>query len=481
MSQTSPSQHDKDSAELKSALEWVLEEPRQAQDYTHADDTAHHDQGQYQEPLQNDAQALHHWLQIFEVRNRHTYRSYRREALRFRMFLENFYGDHPHLLRNATEMDVQCYMHAMLGEPIYHSNLETKPDITNAPRLAQSLLTKSSVRLPALPFNNTMNENGVCFQPRAELLEKYGFTSRTKPFQKPVKKSTLALSMQILSAMYEFWRTPTAMHNAPYALANPVRRIRLSQAWGTNQTERYLPTEAIRAMQEHLDQEGKGMVFGTAAYTIYQRSRLIFALLFGLWMRREEAINLKMGSFTSTLDGWCVNFKRKGGKIQSLPVSNWIMQELFEYRAAMGLPEKPSPDETIPALITRRQTNHTHSMTESTMYRCVKMLAERTARKIQTGEIQLQMPAHLSAEQVEHRKNAILEKLHLFSPHWFRHSAATIAINTGRMSLKTASRTLAHQSEHITSSMYHHADEDAIKQGLDSMADILKPSSFRNL
>ena len=58
-------------------------------------------------------------------------------------------------------------------------------------------------------------------------------------------------------------------------------------------------------------------------------------------------------------------------------------------------------------------------------------------------------------------------KLDEISPHWFRHSGASIAINTGAMTLENASNMLGHSSPIITAEMYYHPETSQIADGME--------------
>jgi integrase len=67
------------------------------------------------------------------------------------------------------------------------------------------------------------------------------------------------------------------------------------------------------------------------------------------------------------------------------------------------------------------------------------------------------------------QRELVAKRLDEISPHWFRHSGASIAINSGAMSLDNASKMLGHSSPTITAEMYYHPDEAQIEEGMQQL------------
>ena len=441
----------------------------------------------------DDATALTHWLEIFYLRSKHTFRSYKKEAMRFRMFLHALHGPSPWLLRDATERDVQCYHDALRGD-----SFPLPPDL---PEDRMALFEHD-----ALDAATGGSPGFATLKPSPELLSSHGFTStrHDAPFSRPLNAHSLGQALAVISAMYEFWREPAAGRLEPYVTSNPVRRVRRTRSFARTQVDRYVPEEAIRAMHaicrrnvqeaeqrarqsaaENGKEGGKGN--RNSGVLMARRMSWMFALLFGLWVRRAEAVSMDMGDFRNSLDGWTVRFIRKGGKEAILPVPGWVMDALRDYREALGLPRNPdAPEATQDARqaaiqSTRRKAKGRMSrngVSDNTLYAEIKILAHQTALALENGDLDLEWPAGLnqmSPEQLEHRRQIIIQKLDTFSPHWFRHSGATIGINSGRIAAKSASNLLGHASEHTTSSMYHHSDSSHTREGVESMGDVLGP------
>lgn len=398
----------------------------------------------------DDARALQTWLSIFDHKNRATARHYRTQVGKFMLFLRLVHPDWDSAicLKLATEQDVAAFEMA----------LSHKAPAT-APRISQA-----SYRLSA------------------EQLKAEGLGSQ--PFAKPLAKSSINQALSVLNAMYEFLRQPNGTMTEPYVTVNPVKRVRKSATRNVTQTDRHIPLDGVQAMHAcMLSVLARATAAGDkATMQRYERKLWIFALLFGLWGRREEISKLSMGDFIQQHDGaWRANLSRKGGKEESLPVASWVMDSLRRYRTSLGQPRSWAPADLTPAIGRVRTRSERAPKTPSTssvasvdvhqhisdqvLYLEVKSLASETAEELAIGM--------LLPDITEERREMLVERLRRCSPHWFRHTGPTIAINNGSMSIEHASKMLGHSSLATTSQMYYHADDEKTRLGLDSLGDFL--------
>jgi integrase len=261
-----------------------------------------------------------------------------------------------------------------------------------------------------------------------------------------------------------------SVHPIAYVGANPVKRVKTSSNRMQRQTSRNFPMEAVHAMLQALelhastppDQDVKPARHAQQMHHI-ARQRWVVALLFGLWGRRAEIASIQMADFRHDGIRWTVQLSRKGGKEQVLPVADWVMKELTRYRSAVGLSPLPSSTEEGPAVgRVRDRKDHTGSVDADTIYRSITATAGLAARALRAHTILADM------EPVQ--RELVATRLEEISPHWFRHSGASIAINSGAMSLENASKMLGHSSTDITAGMYYHPDEGQIADGMEKLA-----------
>lgn len=398
---------------------------------------AHGPSGPPAPPALDDESALQAWLLVSRHRSQQTWRSYNNEARRFQLFLTLMHperanaSERRYLLRDATEADVLAY----------EATLGGRSSITGQ--------AAPTLHLPA-PERGAQPGRG---RPKAA------------PFSRALKRSSLNQALSILRALYEFWRQPDPRTGVPYVIVNPVSRVRKITGVARRKTARAVPKEAILAMRQCLDLQldAATRTQDRALAAQIERRRWIFCLLFGLWGRRTEISSLRMGDFRLGARGWEVELFRKGGKVQTLPMASFLVNELRRYRVSLGMEPMPSPGELSAAIQRLRQGHDANDpVTDQMIYREVKRLAHDTATALSDGVLSMDLPPERSA--------LVVQQLRSFSPHWFRHSGASIAINSGAMSLEEASQFLAHSDVATTAAMYHHADEDRMREGIQQAA-----------
>ena len=379
----------------------------------------------------NDGTAVRNWLVVASSRNARTFRSYEGEARKFRRFLELLHPERAgtpardFYLRDASEHDVVLYEQALL---------------------------MNTAALPAGLFAIEIGD---------------GINAK-RPFLKPLKQSSVDQALRILHAMYESFLKVNPSTRSPYVVMNPVSRMIQTSSRKPQQSDRIVPAEVIKAMSDTINHS---IVHHTGLRNSIplaraQRQRWIFTLLFGLWARRAEICTLRMNDFRPEYDGWIVSLKRKGRTAPAeLAVSDWVLTGLKAYRASLGLTPLPPADDgsfAIAPLSHRGKRERGQQISTETVYKAVTDLATDTAENIASGR--------MLTDISEERRAYILRQLKAFSPHWFRHTGATIAIEGEHMSLTAASKMLDHSSTEMTAGMYYHPERESHRAGVDSMA-----------
>ncbi|MDO9099675.1 MAG: site-specific integrase [Caldisericota bacterium] len=393
----------------------------------------------------DDERALAGWLGFLSLGNDNTFRSYRKEAFRFRMFLETIHAQTPgrstaHLMRDATEIDVKLYEAHLRGR------LKDEPLVP--------------LRVP----DEILRRYGRQDQPFLLHFEVAGVVM-VRPLQ--LKASSVNLALSVLHALYQYWLKPDPETKLAYVGANPVRRVKGSTNRVQRQSNRNFPIEALQAMMQTLDAQATqvqadGELAGRdAQLKRIARRRWVIALLFGLWGRRAEIAGLTMDQFSHDGKRWTVLLHRKGGHDEVVVVAPWVMQELTRYRKSLGLSPIPhkGDGEGMPVLAKLRdRPGNPGAAADDLVYREVQAVAADAAAALRANEILVDL------DSVD--REIIASRLDGVTPHWFRHAGASIAINTGAMSLETASKMLGHSSVAVTSAMYFHADEQAMEDGM---------------
>ena len=380
--------------------------------------------------LTDDA-VLALWLAQFERRSQQTVRSYRTQSAKFRLFLRLLHPDWPEpiLLGLAKPKDVRDYDAAL-------THKFTESEARCIVRLTPSELTL------------------------------FGLTEQ--PFAKPLAQSSVNQALAVLHAMYRFMGQASADMPQPYVPYNPVTASIRTESRAIRQTERYIPQEGITAMFQHA-RDGAAQAVLAKDYLLanrYGRALLIITLLFGLWGRRQELCTLRMCDIRRNNQGeWVADLQRKGRQDKdTIPVSAWVIQGLGAFRLSIGERASWTTDDQQPVILSLR-ARHKHSLFEpidpQTLYKEVKFLADQTVQSLLRGAA--------GVELSDFRREHVAQALSRCSPHWFRHTGPSIAINSNAMSVAHASRMLGHASLDTTSKMYYHADQSQMRQGLDSL------------
>lgn len=390
----------------------------------------------------NDLSAMREWIGLVDLKNHSTARSYKKEVTRFRLFLETIHQSNKnrnpdYLLRDATEMDVALYEAQLFGKT--RAGEAVRPLVVPA-----AILMKHGKAVDEQPFLDPAS----AMQP---------IESRESI---RLKESSVKQAISILHAMYEHWKAPHPATRMSYACHNPTRRLMAAVTRKQHKTDRCFPLLAVQAMllsarhrAERSSPEGQGKQI---------RRRWIAAMLFGLWGRRAEMAKLKMNDFIQgPLGTWRVAVDRKGGGEQHLPVAPWVMNELVIYRRHLGLPALPNPNENITAIQRLCGATLAKTVNPDLIYREVCQLARDAAHDLKSKEI-LPNIDELARED-------IVRRLSRASPHWFRHSGASIAINSGLITLENASQMLGHSSPEITATLYVEPSHLAIGAGIEAI------------
>lgn len=371
-----------------------------------------------------DAQAIGQWLAIFQGRRPNTFRTYLKEAKRWLAFLELRHGPAKEsLLKAATENDVQAFALA-LGRP------EDKRGQGEPPFVG--------VALP--PF----------------LIVKYGVNGQ--PFMTEHQPRSMNHAVATISALYEFLQQQTGPDQPAYLQYNPTLRL-----------ARMVP-RTIEKVSHHFSPRVYAEMLTTIEQTVVSdnekrrqqaRRRWLVVMLYGLWLRVGEAASLKMSSFRKSHGVWSLSVVGKGKKLRTFEVSSGVIRALTQYRLSNGLPAILSTMEDLPAILPIRPGKGRADgkpCTERSLYREVKLIAQATADRLETEGTDL--PLDEQAQLIAHIRE--------ISPHWFRHSGASEAINAS-FPVVDASERLGHADLKTTVKMYYHADAKKKRDALNEI------------
>jgi integrase len=139
------------------------------------------------------------------------------------------------------------------------------------------------------------------------------------------------------------------------------------------------------------------------------------------------------------------------------------MQSMMRYRQHLGLSALPAMTDTTSAIkrVRTRIGKEEKPINSLVIYNEVLAVGEAAANLLKEGEILPELDP-IKREQT-------IQKLRDMSPHWFRHSGASIAINSGALSLENASKFLGHSNPEITSQMYYHGSDSLTREGMQKL------------
>lgn len=376
------------------------------------------------DPFDTDQAAIDYWLSVYQLKSPNTYRSYKLEATRWIAFLEFKKGSaESSLLKRATEQDVEAYLLA-LGRPKEDRN-KTSPPFHPTP-LPAELLARARLRL--------------------------------QPFLVEHSPRSMARSLSSISSLYRTLGTPIDSSGATYVRHNPTSRLGKMQDRTVAKAEKYFTPRVYEEMLQTI-----AMEFDAAKTPLQKRQQIrrkwIVVLIYGLWIRIAEATSLSMSDFKKTQDVWSARVVGKGRKVREVVVTAAVIDHLIQYRKSLGLPALlTNMEEDIPAivaLVKRSDQFEFRHCNTSSVYREIKAIALATAKRLEAQEIGLTSEDH----------EVLIQQIMSISPHWFRHSGASEAINAGYPLVEAAAR-LGHSDVTMTQEMYYHGERRKSRDAL---------------
>ncbi len=379
------------------------------------------------EPLLFDLTAVGNWLEPFRRKSPHTHRAYQRVAGYWLYFLEQLHGHQSDLLRRAGPRDAHDFLHALTHE--------SEPAAPGSPDPGRRELVRSS---PAQePF----------WRDRSPEARPNHFGVTSNPFARPKSQRSVAQTIAALSSLYRFNNTKRAAHDEALLDFNPFADLGRFLVRHDAKTDRVFEPAVYLRLLDATEQ------LALAAATPGQRERAmrlrwITVALFNLWIRVSEFAGLRMSDFRQRGGVWFVSVHGKGRKVRAVEVTPAVMKELMAYRESLGLGALPQRHETdIAAVVSIRRAQGYPGVTPRALFGEIKELGAAAARFLLESR----------PEPDDFETQSLVSRLRQISPHWFRHSGASEAIN-GQFPIADAAERLGHQDPAITVRMYYHGD-----------------------
>lgn len=350
----------------------------------------------------DDANAIDVFLKSYAMHSPETQKAYRKECRRFLCWLHDTSQPALSMLPNVTVEDINSYLQ-FLASPTKRIGDET--------------------------------------------LVRFGMTHQ--PFKNcPLSTSSIRLAIAVLNSLFESLRNLRTTGNQPYCRFNPMK-LALKRAPGNASAktvlERALSETEWDAIQKAIEQLPKATIDDLKHY---HRVRWVFNLLLRSFLRRSEAVSLRMADFVAGKNGYLINVVGKGNKAASIVVTSKLLDELKIYRRSLGLPELPLFGEDAPAIQSVRKTGG--CITSQTLNLICKVLFQRASEILkQNGNM------------------AAAVRLQEASAHWMRHTGVTFAMEAG-----IDPRYVQQQARHSslnTTSRYDHKNQQKMTQQMEKM------------
>lgn len=230
-----------------------------------------------------------------------------------------------------------------------------------------------------------------------------------RPFVGPLSQSAKVAALKNIASLFKYLTENYYLAHNPM---QPVKR-QLKSTYRLQEEKRRVNKRiidldewfAIQDVLEALPQESQE--------ESWEKVRLTFLIALGYFgaLRNHELETNTMSCFRKLRDWqtgkdlWWMHVVGKGNKLREVPVNDYLLEALFNYRSFLKLPQEPQPEETEPLL----KSLHTD-----------KGIG---ARRVNQLIKQLTVKA---AEWFEATHPEKAERLKQFSAHWLRHLSCSM-------------------------------------------------------
>jgi integrase len=253
-----------------------------------------------------------------------------------------------------------------------------------------------------------------------------------RPFVGPLSEAAKLGVLAALNSMMIY------LVDAGYLAGNPLGLIRRRRKRAVQlaefKIERFLDEEMWAALNEVIEDLPKD---SSAERNAYERARFIAALLIMLAPRVGELESHPMSSFREVRGRWWWYVLGKGQKPARVPVPDDMLAALMRYRAHLGLPPLPGPEDETPLLLSLKGNR---PITARRLNQVLKELFVATAVRLE---------AHAPHKAAKLRKA---------SAHWGRHTSITAKVDSG-IDRRYVQKDARHEDPRTTSLYIHEDDE----------------------
>lgn len=281
-----------------------------------------------------DIEAVGVFLSSYQMRSEHTQRLYKRECMRFLLWLNVKMSRSGSLLRRATQEDINQYL-----------------NFVQRPRAFSE-----------------------------EMLREFGFSQQ--PFRTSLDSASVKVVVTVLNQMFSALKELDDGTGSPYVRFNPTKLLNKQLSKSTSRSRRRKPKDALTQEEWGYVQETIENLPKTtdAEKKLYHRTRWLFQLLYRLWLRRHEVVTLRMCDFVKAQTGWFVCVRGKGGVEAELVATPTLMAELLVFRTSQRKASMPTASDMSPAFPSIADSSK--PVTDQTIYLTTKVIFQQTADRI---------------------------------------------------------------------------------------------------
>ena len=175
----------------------------------------------------------------------------------------------------------------------------------------------------------------------------------------------------------------TYLVNAGYLAGNPwALQRRRQKARSRPAIDRYLDQTLWEAVLACLDDEPRSTARDRQRH---ERDRWVLRLLYGTALRAAEAADARAGDFVSRRGRWWLTVRGKGGVIDDVPASDALLADYARYRGFLELPTTWTPTDRTP-LILGIAGRGERALTATAIYLIVKACFARAATYLETSD-----------------------------------------------------------------------------------------------
>ena len=293
---------------------------------------------------QTDAEAVAAWLRAKAGRSMNTFDSYKREATRLLLWLED-----QGLSLNDMKVDhAHAFFKLLAAPPARWCRPKTaKPDIT---------LGRTQV-LGAALSNRSIAHTRTVLSQLLGYLQDAGF----------VQRNVFRLSAK------------------PLVLTETIQT-------------RLLDLDGWSWLRDWLEAMPKGTRLESAHAS---RCRWLLNALYHTGLRREEIASGQMGDFVRRNRAWSLRVIGKGYKERFVTINSVLLGELVTYRRTLGLADYPVPGEDIPLVVSVSCARQSKRMTPRAIGMIIERVSESAARDCEDPHLSEQFK-HMTTHWLRH-------------------------------------------------------------------------------